>query len=204
MSDGMSRPTRFELRARFDESTVRIYQAYAPRIAQPALEAGRFVAPFKFSRMTWIKPSFNWMMYRSGYATKRDQEVILGIDILREGFEWALDHAVLSTFYPKIHISLNNWKKLLHKSPVRVQWDPERDWRIQITDNVRTMQIGLSGEAVRRYVNEWITHIEDVTSLAHSVANHVLDGTTPTSRPDQFETIYPLRTDLIKRFTPRS
>jgi Domain of unknown function (DUF4291) len=39
-------------------------------------------------RMTWIKPSFNWMTYRSGYATKPGQEVVLGIDIAREGFDW--------------------------------------------------------------------------------------------------------------------
>ena len=53
--------------------------------------------------MTWIKPSFNWMMYRSGYATKPGQEVVLAIDIARDGFEWALKNAVLSNFVPSVH-----------------------------------------------------------------------------------------------------
>src|SRR4051812_17137799 len=39
-------------------------------MAEPALSAGTFVPPFKAGRMTWIKPSFLWMMYRSGWATQ--------------------------------------------------------------------------------------------------------------------------------------
>jgi len=32
--------TRYEIRASYDERTVRVYQAYAPEIARPALAAG--------------------------------------------------------------------------------------------------------------------------------------------------------------------
>jgi hypothetical protein len=144
----MKRSSTFAIRARFDEATVRIYQAFPAEIARPALVAGRLVAPFKLSRMTWIKPSFNWMMYRCGYATKPGQEHVLGIDITRDGFEWALEHAVLSTFHPDIHVSLSDWKELLRENPVRIQWDPERDWRLQVIEDVRAIQIGLSGDAV--------------------------------------------------------
>jgi len=68
----------------------------------PALAAGKFVPPFGMERMTWIKPSFNWMMHRCGYATKPGREVVLGIDMTRHGFEWALEHAVLSSLDPSI------------------------------------------------------------------------------------------------------
>ena len=34
---------------------------------------------------------------------------------------------------------------------------------------VRSIQIGLSGEAVRRYVNDWIVRMEDVTAEMHRV-----------------------------------
>jgi hypothetical protein len=81
--------TEHTVRAIFDDETIRVYQAYSPEIALPALAAGRFVPPFKMSRMTWIKPSFNWMMYRCGHASKAGQEVALGIDITRAGFECA-------------------------------------------------------------------------------------------------------------------
>jgi len=90
------------IRASYSNRTVRVYQAYRPEIALAALQAGRYVPPFSMGRMTWIKPSFNWMMYRSGYATKPGQEMVLGVDITREGFEWALNNAVLSRFSQSI------------------------------------------------------------------------------------------------------
>jgi hypothetical protein len=93
------------IRAAFSPDTVRVYQAYRPEIAEAALEAGTFVPPFSMGRMTWIKPSFNWMMYRCGFARKAGQEIVLGIDITRAGFEWALEHAVLSHYEPSIHSS---------------------------------------------------------------------------------------------------
>jgi hypothetical protein len=147
-------------------------------------------------RMTWIKPSFNWMMYRSGYAVKPGQEFVLGIDITREGFEWALRHAVLSRFHPELHRSYEDWQRAVETSPVRIQWDPERDWQLQPMDGVRAIQIGLSDEAVRRYVNEWIVKIEDVTPIAHAVAASRELGQPPTVIPSAAEREYPLDTTL--------
>ncbi|MEU2335958.1 DUF4291 family protein [Streptomyces sp. NPDC013172] len=42
------------VRAEYTDSTVAVYQAYPQEIAEPALRAGTFVAPFKRDRMTWI------------------------------------------------------------------------------------------------------------------------------------------------------
>jgi hypothetical protein len=60
-----------QIRAAHTASTITVYQAYSPAIAEPAVAAGRFVAPFKRDRMTWIKPSLLWMAYRSGLPTPR-------------------------------------------------------------------------------------------------------------------------------------
>ena len=180
------------IRAVFDEKIVRVYQAYSPDIALPALDAGKFVPPFKIGRMTWIKPSFNWMMYRSGYASKPGQEVILGIDITREGFEWALGNAALSSFTPGIHMSHDAWRLDIERKPVRVQWDPERDWRLLPIPSIRAVQIGLSGEAVERYVRDWIVRIEDVTPIARAAASAV----TPITLPCTMEKPYPLQSGL--------
>ncbi len=64
-----------EIRAGFDRETLVVYQAYAPAIAGPALAAQRFVPPFSFNRMTWIKPSFLWLMelaiQRADYRTSK-------------------------------------------------------------------------------------------------------------------------------------
>jgi hypothetical protein len=183
------------VRATFDETTIRVYQAFSPSVAIPALEAGRFVSPFKMDRMTWIKPSFNWMMYRSGFASKPGQEHILGIDILRTGFDWALRQGVLSAFDAQRHGSYENWTRLLSSSCVRIQWDPDRDWRLQKDPVLRTIQIGLSGLAVRQYVHEWIVRLEDLTQTARLIGTHTSTGIPPFRRPDQNEADYPIRFD---------
>ena len=55
------------IRAACTTGTITVYQAYGPEIA-PAMAAGTFVPPFSRDRMTWIKPSFGWMMHRSGWG----------------------------------------------------------------------------------------------------------------------------------------
>jgi Domain of unknown function (DUF4291) len=146
-----------QVRALFDDETITVYQAYAPEIAEAALAAGRFVAPFKRDRMTWIKPSFLWMMHRSGWATKPGQERVLAVRIRRDGFEWALRHSSPS------HDAARK-----HACPVRVQWDPERSLQLAPLGH-RAIQVGIGGEAVGRYVDEWITGLSDVTPLAHAI-----------------------------------
>lgn len=190
-NNGVSNPENI-IRAAYSDHCVRVYQAYRPEIALPALKAGRFVPPFSMRRMTWIKPSFNWMMYRSGYASKPGQEFVLGVDITRDGFEWALQHAALSSYQPEFHASPEDWKHDLETKAVRVQWDPERDWRLQSIAGVRAIQIGLSGEAVERYVNQWIVRIEDVTPVARLVAAAVSSGIPPSPLPSVSERPYPL------------
>jgi hypothetical protein len=157
-----------EIRALYDERTIRVYQAYSDTIADAALAHGTFVSPpFKMERMTWIKPSFLWMMYRSGWAKKDiGQSRVLAIDISHEGFQWALDHSCLS--HPGTGQNMDEWLAKKEESPVRVQWDPERDIYLQPLP-VRAIQIGLSKLAVELYVNQWIEQITDVTLLAHEI-----------------------------------
>lgn len=157
-----------EIRALYDGSTIRVYQAYSNAIADAALAKGTFVSPpFKMDRMTWIKPSFLWMMYRADWGEKDDgQQRILAIDISREGFEWALAHACLS--HADEAMSHAQWQRHKDKSPVRIQWDPERDLQLHAKQH-RAIQIGLGKEAVKLYVNEWIKGMTDVTPLAREI-----------------------------------
>ena len=187
------------VRAEYAGSTIAVYQAYPREVAEPALRARTFVAPFKRERMTWIKPSFLWMMYRSGWARKPGQERVLRIDMARAGFEWALEHAALSHFQPGVHEDRAQWRAEVAECPVRVQWDPDRSIHLQ-PQPWRAIQVGLSGEAVTRYVDDWIVDIADVTELAWSVQAAVLGGRTdealhqlPNERP------YPLPERLRRR-----
>ena len=76
-----------QIRAVYTEDTIRVYQAYCPAIAEEAVALGTFGPRFKRTRMTWIKPSFLWMMYRCGWATKEGQERVLAMDIKRTAFD---------------------------------------------------------------------------------------------------------------------
>jgi uncharacterized protein DUF4291 len=118
--------------------------------------------------LIWIKPSFLWMMYRCGGATKPDQERVLAIEITREGFGRALANAGLSHYDRTRFPSETAWRETLRAGAVRVQRDPERDLALNALPH-RAIQVGLSGGAVDRYVDEWITGIRDVTPLAHGI-----------------------------------
>ena len=161
-------PSR-QIRAVFDDQTIRVYQAYSDAIADSALAAGAFVSPpFKMARMTWIKPSFLWMMYRSGWGTKPGQTRVLAIDMTRAGFEWALDHACLSHYEPGTYASKESWEALKAKASVRIQWDPERDASLRQLA-YRAIQIGLSGKAVKLYVTAWIVGIIDISEQCREI-----------------------------------
>jgi Domain of unknown function (DUF4291) len=80
--------------AQFDSDSIYVYQAYRPSIARFAVEHQRFGGEFSFSRMSWIKPNFLWMMYRSGWATKEGQEHILAVRLRRTFFDGVLRRAV--------------------------------------------------------------------------------------------------------------
>ncbi|WP_226939210.1 DUF4291 domain-containing protein [Janthinobacterium sp. FT14W] len=157
-----------QIRASYDKATIRVYQAFSDVIADAALEKGTFTSPpFKMERMTWIKPSFLWMMYRAGWGFKdAGQKRILAIDISRAGFEWALEHGCLS--HADESMSKEEWTAKKETSPVRIQWDPERDLLLR-PQPYRAIQIGLGNEAVEMYVHKWIVRIVDVTPLAHSI-----------------------------------
>ncbi len=44
--------------------------------------------------MSWIKTNFLWMMYRSGWGTKPDQEIILAIRLKTTFLDSVLTQAV--------------------------------------------------------------------------------------------------------------
>ncbi|MEI7030406.1 DUF4291 domain-containing protein [Streptomyces pratensis] len=168
-------PPRYEIRALHTASTVTVYQAYRPAIGLPAARDGRFPDAWKRDRMTWIKPSFLWMMYRCGWGTKEGQEVVLAVEIDRSGLAWALAHAELSHYVSGVHADRAAWKDSLRTAPARVQWDPERDLDLKPLP-YRSLQLGLSGEAARRYADEWTVAVRDVTPLAREVRDAVRAG----------------------------
>ena len=135
--------------------------------------------------MTWIKPSFLWMMYRAGWGHKDEgQRRILAIDLSRQGFEWALEHSCSSR--PGPSMSKEEWNHLKDSSPVRIQWDPERNLRLEPLP-YKSIQVGLSKAAIVLFVNEWIQGITDITDVAHTIHDAVAGN-----RLDQARTLLPV------------
>lgn len=177
-----------EIRALYKEDTIRVYQAYNENIANEAVKKGTFGNSFKRDRMTWIKPSFLWMMYRCGWGTKENQEHILAIDIKREAFDYIVQNAVISTYNSDMSISQSEWKEQIKNFDIRCQWDPERD----IYGNplgYRSIQLGLRGNALQKYVNEWIVNITDITAYVKDLKEKMNKGIDISSLLPH-ETIY--------------
>lgn len=187
--------TERRIYAAYDDAGIYVYQAFSPEIVQAALEKGTFGRGFNLDRMTWIKPSFAWILYRSGYATKHRQEAILKIKLTHEGFLSILRESVETSFNPQVYESEDAWSRALSASSVRHQWDPERYLTLGKHPTRRAIQIGIRGWVVHNYVNEWIIGLEDVTALAHAVKN--TSGRDFSPVPD--ERVYPVDDDLVRR-----
>ncbi len=113
--------------AQYDDATVIVYQAYNSAIGQFAVAQQRLGGEFDHGRMSWIKMSFLWMMHRSGWGTKHNQQVILALRLRREFLELLLAQAVPTLWERNQFTSQEAWANAARQSPVRVQWDPDYD-----------------------------------------------------------------------------
>ncbi|MEU5883386.1 DUF4291 domain-containing protein [Spirillospora sp. NPDC047279] len=188
-----------EIRATYDRETITVYQAYRPEIAVPAVENGRFVPPFSRGRMTWIKPSFLWLMARSNWARKPGQEMILAVRIARSGWEEALSMAVPTHPDRRIFRSSDEWRARFADSQVHVQWDPERTLRGATLD-ARSIQVGLSRHVIDRYADEWTVSIDDLTPQVRKIHRLLQDGQATKAKTFlPKERVYPLPAAIAQR-----
>lgn len=181
--------------AQFDSESIIVYQAYRPSIGHFAAKKGYFGGDFKMSRMTWIKPNFLWMMYRSGWGTKQGQEVILAIRLKRSAFYFLLAQAVHSTYNRELYQSKQEWQKAVARSNVRLQWDPDRSPRGGKLQR-RAIQLGLRGDIVAKYAKEWILDIEDISDfVTQQRENAISDDYSALVTPTEY--IYPVENAKI-------
>ena len=150
-------------RAEWDAEGVYFYQAFSDEIAEWALREQRLGGPkFNETRMTWIKPSFAWVLYRSGYGRKHRQERILKLK---------LPHFLVAELLCDCACKHGGGG-----SKGRVQWDPGRDLMSSEGKGreprrllrERAIQIGLSRDLSERYVAGALS-IADVSDLARRV-----------------------------------
>ena len=148
--------------AQYDETSVVVYQAYRAAIGEYAIRHGRLDGPdFSLQRMSWIKPNFLWMMYRSGWGQKEGQEVVLGLRISRQFFDAVLHAAVPSSWDPQRYPSREEWHAAVAQSEVRLQWDPDHT-PSGLKHPRRAVQLGLRGATLAAFAAEQLQEVIDM------------------------------------------
>ena len=199
-----------QIRALYDDETITVYQAYNSAIASAAVAAQKLHASPKFrpTRMTWIKPSWAWMLYRAGYSYKDPgQERILALKMRHADFVGLLEKAVLTTEHAaagspagpsgesrgdELDSEATGKKgRKRHRGPenkspdVKVQWDPERTVRLGRLE-YRSIQIGIPAAVSPEWTEKWIVSIEDVTEKARGL-KRVLDERSDVTNAELVE-----------------
>ena len=161
--------------AHYDAETIVVYQAYRPSIGRYAIEHGVFGGEFSYSRMSWVKPNFLWMMYRSGWGSKEGQETVLGLRISRRFFDDLLHQAVPSNFDPRLYSTREVWGEAVAGSSVRLQWDPDH-----APDGApvarRAIQLGLRGGVLAEFGQHELLEVIDLTEFVAAQRMRVQSG----------------------------
>jgi hypothetical protein len=104
---------------------------------------------------------------------------------------------VPSAFDPRRYESEAAWRAAVATSEVRLQRDPDHDPSGAPLPR-RALQLGLRGDALRRYAREWVLDVEDLSDFVRAQRPHVArapyDGlVTPC------ETVYRVGDPLVAR-----
>jgi hypothetical protein len=159
--------------AHYDAETIVVYQAYRPSIGKYVIEHGAFGGDFSYSRMSWIKPNFLWMMYRSGWGTKEGQDITLALRLRRTFFDHLLAQAVVSSFDRSEYTTHDDWLSAVANSSVRLQWDPDHDPNGKPLVR-RAIQLGLRGSALEAFGRRELLDVIDMTEFVGAQRQQLL------------------------------
>jgi len=141
------------------DDTISLYAAFNPRMFN---EKG-FTENMNLNRMTWLKTSLLWTMWRSAWATKPNQEAILKIDVPEE-------------YIDELYARARRTKDAPLKHPVLLQRDPDRKivrrrWKKDARENDtsmfvsgdKTVHFGIRGTELDYFIAIAQEQISDIT-----------------------------------------
>jgi hypothetical protein len=161
--------------AQHDDATIVVYQAYRPSTGRYAAEHTAFGPGFSYSRMSWLKPNFLWMMHRSGWGTKDGQTVVLALRLRRAFFDSLLVQAVPSWWDHSPFATEEQWTRAVRRSQVRLQWDPDHD-PFGASLKRRALQLGLRGVVLRAFGQHELTEVMDVSEFVADQRDRLRSG----------------------------
>jgi hypothetical protein len=180
---------------------VVVYQAFSSAIADYAVQHQSFLgAPgYKPDRMTWIKPSFLWMQYRSGWNTKDARQArTLAIRLTRDFFDTLVKTAVISSHHRSSYATKHDWEMARDKSCVVVQWDPQYTPSALVPERVvgskrRAIQLGLKGTAAAKLArgtgDDGVVSIEDITPFVNEMRDLLVKDNNKSGQ-DRFANLW--------------
>ena len=103
-----------------DWSQFVVYQSLPREIAEAAVQQQRFVSPFNFHRLSWIKPSFLWMMHRSNWG--RLDDCVLEICVKKEAILEFLAQSI-SSKYESSGVKKREWDEFMQHFSEWERWN---------------------------------------------------------------------------------
>lgn len=140
-----------------------------------------------------IKTNFLWMMYRSRWATKSNQQHILAIWLRRSAFDSYLAQAIHSSRNNRSENEETNSTIKTHRGSIRLQWDPDHHPDGEPVIGRRAIQLGL--RKIESFLDGHdIIRIVDITTF---VQNQYHNAVLPKKKLDQ------LRVPIERAYEPQ-
>lgn len=160
-----------KVRAFYDSDSIIVYQAFNALAASEAAKNNRFGTGYNFNRkMTWIKPSFLWMMGRVNWLRIDPEKHVLRIKLNRQFFYRLLDNATLSSMPENGYYTDEAlYRREFNTRPNRVQWGPGRTITGRKRNYFRAIQVGIHKSFYREY-NDNIIRIDDISEEVRQLA----------------------------------
>ena len=158
-----------------DGENITVYQAFNQQISEYAVSHQQFGGDgYDFNRMSWIKPGFLWMMHRSGWASKKQQQRILAITLPMIHFKTILRSTTATSYKNELYESEADWRAAMKNTEGRLQWDPDHH-PFGNKLKRKAIQLGMKGQLLKSFCTEWIVKIEDITDFVKQEYQKVLD-----------------------------
>lgn len=140
-------------------------------------------------------------LYRSGWGTKVNQEIVLAIWLKRSAFDDILAQAVHSTFVPELYANETEWKKAVQRSNVRLQWNLDHHpSKAKLAR--RAIQLGLRSDILKTYAQEWIIDIEDISDVVQQQRQNIADCTQLITPREKVYPVFNLDTTIKLELAP--
>ena len=164
--------------AQYDNDSIIVYQAYSSIIGRYAAEHGKLGGMFSYSRMSWMKPNFLWLMYRSGWGTKENQQITLGLRVRRSFFDSLLAESVPSSWDRDLFATEAEWSGEVSRSLVRLQWDPDHNPSGAKLER-RAIQLGLRGSVLEAFGKMELLEVIDLSEFVAKQRSLLSSNGTP-------------------------